>query len=146
MAKIFARDSYGCLVVSDCSKPDTLEDTLDWKKVMNEESVFVDGKKIPFILVQNKIDLIGDKMELEDIENQTKKLADDNEFIKYFMTSVKEDININETMNFLIANIIDRMEVYAASGGEVFADQKRKDTIRLRDTTFHTKDEKRNCC
>ena len=146
MAKIFSRDSHGCLVVSDCSKPETLDDTLDWKKVMNEESVFVDGQKIPFVLVQNKIDLIGDKAELEDIENQTKKLADDNEFIKYFMTSVKEDININETMNFLIANIIDRMEVYAASGGEVFADQKRKDTIRLRDSSLYTKDDKKSCC
>jgi hypothetical protein len=38
--------------------------------------------------------------------------AKENNFINFFRTSVKENINVNETMDFLISNIIDRMEKF----------------------------------
>ena len=146
MAKIFARDSHGCLVLSDSSKPETFQDTLDWKKVMNNESVFVDGEKLPFILIQNKIDLIEEKKDLDEIEKKTKDLAEQNEFIKYFLTSVKENVNVEEAMNYLIGNIIDRLEVYAKNGGEVFSDQRRRSNITLRESSSKEKDKKNSCC
>ena len=144
MAKIFARDSHGCLVLSDCSKPETLKDTLDWKNVMSEESSFVDGKKLPFVLVQNKIDLIENKTQLDEVEKNTKNLADNNDFIKYFMSSVKENVNIDEVMNFIIGNIVDRLEVYTENGGDFFPDSKRNKSFALKDITI--KDEKSSCC
>jgi small GTP-binding protein len=147
MARIFARDSHGCLVVSDGSKPETFKDTLEWKNVMNKEGVFIDGKNLPFVLIQNKIDLI-EKDKLAEIENQTKELAENNEFVKYYMSSVKENINVNEAMDFLIGNIIDRLEVYAQNGGEVFPEQKRnKSVITLKDYPSSSgRDKKSNCC
>jgi small GTP-binding protein len=146
MAKIFSHDSHGCLVLSDCSKPETLKQTLDWKNVMSEESSFVDGKKLPFVLVQNKIDLIQSKEELDEVEENTKDLANNNDFVKYFMTSVKENVNIEETMLFIIGNIIDRMEDYAAKGGDIFPDERRKYTVSLNDPSFNIKDKKESCC
>ena len=146
MAKIFARDSHGCLVISDCTKKETLEETLDWKKVINEESNFVDGQKLPFILIQNKIDLIKDKMELEDIENDTKKIGENNEFIKYFMSSVKENINIDNAMEYLIGNIVDRLEIYANSGGICFAEQLKTNTIKLHECPTILEENKKKCC
>ena len=145
LAKIFARDSHGCLVVSDCTKENTFSDCLEWKKVMNQEGIFPDGQKLPFVLVQNKIDLIEEKMELEDIEEKTKNVAENNDFIKYYMASVKENINIEEAMTFLIGNIVDRLEIWVKNGGEVFADQRRKNTIRLDDGSS-IKDKKTSCC
>ena len=147
MAKIFARDSHGCLVVSDCSKPETFKDTLDWKNVMSNESTFVDGKKLPFVLIQNKVDLIEEKEKLDEIEAQTKELAENNEFEKYFMTSVKDNINIEETMNYFIEYIVERLEEYAQNGGEVFFDQRRKSSITLNNSSIVSKgDPKNNCC
>ena len=146
MAKIFARDSHGCLVLSDCTKPESFQDTLDWKNVMNKESIFIDGEKLPFVLVQNKIDLIEEKKDLDEIENKTKDLAEQNEFIKYFLTSVKENVNVEETMNYLIGNIIDRLEEYSKNGGNVFSDQRRNSNITLRETSSNGKDKKNNCC
>ena len=146
MAKIFARDSHGCLVLSDCTKPESFQDTLDWKNVMNKESVFVDGEKLPFVLVQNKIDLVEEKKDLDEIENKTKELSEENEFVKYYLTSVKENVNVEETMNYLIGNIIDRLEVYAKNGGEVFNDQRRRSNITLRETSSKGKDKKNSCC
>ena len=145
MAKIFARDSHGCLVLSDCTKPESFQDTLDWKNIMNKESVFVDGEKLPFVLVQNKIDLIEEKKDLDEIENKTKELSEQNEFVKYYLTSVKENVNVEETMNYLIGNIIDRLEEYAKKGGEVFNDQRKRSNITLR-ASSNAKDKKSNCC
>ena len=146
MAKIFARDSHGCLVLSDCTKPESFQDTLDWKNVMNKESVFVDGEKLPFVLVQNKIDLIEEKKDLDEIENKTKELSEENEFVKYYLTSVKENVNVEETMNYLIGNIIDRLEEKKKNGGEVFNDQRRRSNITLRETSSKGKDKKNSCC
>jgi len=146
MAKIFARDSHGCLVLSDCTKPESFQDTLDWKNIMNKESVFVDGEKLPFVLVQNKIDLIEEKKDLDEIENKTKELSEQNEFAKYYLTSVKENVNVEEAINYLIGNIIDRLEEYAKKGGEVFNDQRKRSNITLREASSNAKDKKNNCC
>ena len=145
MAKIFSRDSHGCVVFSDCTKPETLQETSEWKKLISDESTFVDGKKLPFVLVQNKIDLIKDNMELEEAENQAKNWSEKNEFINYFMTSVKENVRVDDVMNFLLGNIVDRLEEFVANGGEFFADQRRKSTIKLREAPSF-KEKKNSCC
>ena len=95
MAKIFTRDSHGCIVINDLSKKDNINETMKWKKVVYDESAFIDGDKLPFILIQNKIDLLeGDKDYLNEVMNESQKLVDNGDFIGYFMTSVKENINI----------------------------------------------------
>ena len=148
MMNIFAKDTYGCLVLTDCTDKSTLDDGLEWRNVMNEVSYFPDGKSIPFILIHNKIDLIQDKIELEEIENNIKNFSENNNFTNYFMTSVKENIKVDDAMKFLIENIIDRLEIYAGNGGEVFADQIKRETIRLRSEDFISVEEKKknDCC
>ena len=131
MAKIFARDSHGCVVVSDSTDLKTLEDTLNWKNIVSEEAEFIDGGKIPFILVQNKVDLIENRENFNKIENDTKKISEDNNFNKYFMTSVKKNINVEESMIFLIEKIIEKLEECASNGNIVFNEQKIKNTIKI---------------
>ena len=146
MAKIFSRDSHGCFVVSDVTKNNTLLDTMNWKKVVNDESSFIDGNKLPFILIQNKIDLITDKQELDNIENETKNFSEKNEFNKYFMVSVKDNINVNESMSYLIENIVDRLEKYQETGHQVFVAPKRRDTALLRNSYLRSKSCNKTCC
>lgn len=50
-----------------------------------------------------------------------------NEFDNFFRTSVKMDINITETMNYLIETIIDRMEKYSKMTGAPIGQKKRRD-------------------
>ena len=144
MAKIFSRDSHGCIVISDSNDIKTLEDTLNWKKLVSEEADFIDGGKLPFVLVQNKIDLIENRDDFEKIENETKEISENNFFDKYFMTSVKQNVNVEESMTFLIEKIIERLEKYAANGNIVFNEQKPRDTIKIRNTV--RKREKKKCC
>lgn len=147
MAKIFSRDSHGCIVLSDSTNKETLNDTIKWKKVVNDESSFIDGEKLPFILVQNKIDLLTNKEEIDLIENETKNVCLNESFTKYFLISVKENVNVDESMNYLLDNIIQRLEKYAKQSGDenIFNDIRRKDTIKIRSFN-HTKNNKHDCC
>ena len=145
MAKIFARDSHGCVVLSDSTNIKALEDTLNWKNLVSQETNFIDGEKLPFILVQNKIDLIENREDFVKIENETKTICEDNNFEKYFMTSVKLNVNVEESMTFLIDKIIKRLEKYAQSGNIVFNEQKQRNTITVRNTNIR-ENKKKNCC
>ena len=145
MAKIFTRDSHGCIVINDISKKDNFNETMKWKKVVYDESAFIDGDKLPFILIQNKIDLINtDNEYLNKVINDSQKLVDNNEFIGYFMTSVKENINIDEPIKYLIDNIIDRLEKY--NSNHDLNERKSRDTYRLENKKEKNKKNKKDGC
>ena len=147
MAKIFTRDSHGCIVINDISKKDNFNETMKWKKVVYDESAFIDGDKLPFILIQNKIDLLeGDKDYLNNAMNESQKLVDNGEFIGYFMTSVKENINIDEPIKFLIDNIIDRLDKFQSSGNHDYNVSKMRNTYRLENNNKKDKNKKDGCC
>ena len=149
MAKIFTRDSLGCIVINDISKKDIINGTMKWKKVVYEESAFIDGDKLPFILIQNKVDLIeNDKEYLNIAMNDSQKLVDNGDFIGYYMSSVKENINIEEPIKFLIDNIIDRLEKYHANENNDLKESKARKTYRLENNNKKDKDKnkKDGCC
>jgi small GTP-binding protein len=146
MAKIFTRDSHGCIVVSDITKKESLEETMKWKKVVNDESAFIDGDKLPFIFIQNKVDLIKDDQEyLNQIINETKKIAEDNQFLGYYITSVKENVNVEEPIKFLIENIIDRLEKYYSEANNNYSESKGRKTYTLEKNDKNNKKDG-GCC
>ena len=63
---------------------------------------------MPCVLVQNKIDLVDENI----VKNDKKFIdfANKNNFIKCFRTSVKKNINIDKTMDFLIEYIITKLD------------------------------------
>ena len=105
--KIFAKDSHGIVLVSDLTT--TKEDIIKWKESINEVSTFIDGRKLPTILVENNIDLIDNREEDDPTFNEFWK---ENNFIGGFKVSSRTWKNINESMDFLIHNIIYRMEAF----------------------------------
>ena len=68
-------------------------------------------------MVENKADLLEG-----DVENdpELKEFATNNEFCGCFRTSAKTGLNISEAMEYLIKNIIKRMEDMQSKGNEVF--------------------------
>ena len=144
MAKIFSKDSHGCVIISDSTNLKTLEDTLNWQKLVSDETRFLDGGKLPFILVQNKVDLIENREEFEKIENETKNICQFNNFEKYFMTSVKQNVNVEEAMSYLIEKIVERLEKYAEDGNIIFNEQKKRGTIKIRNSSANNN--KKDCC
>ena len=120
--------------------------TLRWKGSVDEVASFVDGGKLPCLLVENKADLLeGDNPgESSDL----KSFAETNGFCGSFRTSAKTNLNVNESMQFLINNIIQRMEAVQSKGKEVFSDERKivnLDPIKHNESGQKRK-QKKDCC
>lgn len=146
ITKIFAKDAHGCIVMSDATNISTRDSTLVWKSSVDEAAVFIDGGKLPCVLVENKCDLLPE----DSSENGLKEFAEKNEFIGSFRASAKVGTNINESMDFLIRNIIKRLEDMSAKGNtEAFSTQRKN--VQLDPEKHPTvqkggRNRKGNCC
>ena len=145
MAKIFARDSHGCIVVTDISINENPTEIFKWKEIVSEESSFIDDEKIPFILIGNKIDLIKTEENKKIIEEKTRNICNNYGFMNYFLTSAKEGINIDESMKYLLDHIIERFEKFCEDNEKEFG-QKRKDTLKLDSEKHKIRRIESDCC
>ena len=120
ITKIFAKDAHGCVVVSDITNEKTLEATIKWKNSVDDSTRFLDGDYLPSVLVRNKVDLINnnDDNNTNEDDERVKEFAEKNNFINIFKTSAKMGIGIDECMNYLIENIIERIEKFKEKEGK----------------------------
>ena len=107
VTKLFAKDAHGVVVMSNACNIQSREDSIKWKKSI-EELKFFDGKELPCILVENNIELLPDD---EHNDSSFEEFWKNNGFMKGFRVSSKTGENINESMEFLIKKIIKRMEI-----------------------------------
>ena len=147
MAKIFARDSHGCLIFTDINSNESDEEIVKWKEIIDEESAFIDDGSIPFILIINKIDLIENDEEKYNLINEKfKNISEKYDFLNYYLTSGKKNINVDESMTFLLENIIDRIQKYCNENNQVIGNQKRKDTVLLKKNNERKYRKEAECC
>ena len=92
ITKMYIDDIKGAVVICDGK---SLDNALRWKSIVDD--------KIPCVLVENKIDLLPKEEQIND--KRLKEFAIANGFDAAFKVSVKEDVNVNESMNFLIHKI-----------------------------------------
>ena len=143
ITKIFAKDSHGCIVVSDIMNEKSLEETIKWKKSVDETAKFVDGEVLPSILLRNKVDLLeGNETNDDDKVNEFAKA---NNFSNVFKTSAKMGIGINESIEYLVSTIVDRMEKCEAEGKNI--NEKDRKSIVLQNSKPNKENEKiEGCC
>ena len=106
--------------------------TIKWKNAIDENSKFKDGSNLPCLLIQNKIDLVNES-EIKD-DAYLKSFSSKNNFVKCFRTSVKKNINVNESMDFMIeyiANKLFSIEEKKNSGNKKENSSKKLKTIIL---------------
>ena len=146
ITKIFSKDSHGCIVLSDITDKSTLEISKKWKNTVDETARFLDGTNIPSILIRNKIDLLENEDNNDD-EEEMKDFCEKNKFLRCFKTSAKTGTNIDEAMNFLISNIIDKMEALVQSGTNPFEKDRKSMVLQ---SAKHSENNKENngmgCC
>ena len=107
---------------------------------------FYDDGHLPAVLVENKVDLLPPE-EQDDITTLN-EFAQNNGFNGCFRTSAKTGKNISESMEFLIKDIIKRLEEINSKGGDV----NNRQSVAL-DPDKHNKEadakrkqEKSGCC
>ena len=120
--------------------------TLRWKGSVDEVASFVDGGKLPCLLVENKADLL--EVDNPGESSDLKSFAESNGFCGSFRTSAKTNLNVNESMQFLINNIIQRMEAVQSKGNEVFSAERKNvnlDPVKHNESGQKRK-QKKDCC
>ena len=83
---------------------------------MDEAVAFYDDGVLPSVLIQNKVDLLPS--EEEDNTEELNEFCKQNGFNGGFRTSAKTGKNISESMEFLIKEIIKKLEELSANGND----------------------------
>eukprot|EP00293_Proteomonas_sulcata_P006577 CAMPEP_0184326678 /NCGR_PEP_ID=MMETSP1049-20130417/142688_1 /TAXON_ID=77928 /ORGANISM="Proteomonas sulcata, Strain CCMP704" /LENGTH=131 /DNA_ID=CAMNT_0026648881 /DNA_START=225 /DNA_END=620 /DNA_ORIENTATION=+ len=107
MTRVYFRDATAALVVFDVTRHPTLESVRVWKEDIDTKLKLPDGSKIPAVLLANKCDLAAAEGINEDTLN---KLVDEEAFIGWFLTSAKDDKNINEAADLLVDKAIENFD------------------------------------
>jgi len=116
--------------------------TLKWKQSIDENAKFFDGGDLPCVLIQNKVDLLPEQ-EWNNV-SELKEFSEKNKFLGFFRTSAKLGIKINESMEFLIRNIIERL---SKSSKEVLENDRKSIVIQSKPYSSNYKEKlKDNCC
>ena len=127
-SRVFTKGAHGSLILYDAENQESFENTIKWKKSIDDNTTFVDETPLPITLVQNKIDLV-DPENLDKDEEELKKFVEENRFLTFSRTSCKNKQNINETMDHLLSNIIDRLEEYHKKNNLPMDDNKRTSIV-----------------
>ena len=102
ITKAYYRGAQACVLVFSTTDRASFEAIENWKSKIEEEV----GSNIPLVLVQNKIDLLDDAVvEQEEADSLAKRLK-----LRFYRTSVKEDLNINEVFKYLAEKHIQKMQ------------------------------------
>nr|XP_018917622.1 PREDICTED: ras-related protein Rab-32-like [Bemisia tabaci] len=103
MTRVYYKHAIGAVVVFDVSRMGTFKTVVKWLTDLREKVALYDGSPVPVVLLANKCDIAGAAIPTETI----KKFCRDHGIEKWFPTSAKEDINIDEAMDYLIDRALD---------------------------------------
>ncbi len=104
MTRVYYKEAYAALVVMDASREleQSFEDVLKWKRDIDRK-VYIPGttEPIPTVLLVNKADLAADVS-----KQKIQAFCDEHKFVKYFLTSAKDGMNVEESGQFLVDHIM----------------------------------------
>jgi len=106
LTRMYYKEARGAFVVFDVFREKTFEAVLKWKADIDSKVTLPDGRVIPVVLLANKCDLTDKTIDLDEF---CKKHG----FEKWFLTSAKEDIGINEASRCLVQKILENDESYS---------------------------------
>ena len=108
VTKIFAKDAHGAVIMSNACNVSSRDETIFWKNSLDEKAKFEDGKELPCILVENNIELLPE----DSVDDPTlDEFCKEHGFLKGFRVSARKGINVTESMEYLIKQIIKRKEI-----------------------------------
>ena len=139
VTKIFCQYTQGIILFCEVNKIETRNDTIKWKECIQKN---IDLDKIPIILIENKCDLLGEnEKKFNENLNELNSFGENNKISKCFRVSALNGFNVEESINFLVNEIIDIQ-------GGTFT-QERKESIKLKKEVHQVqirKQENNKCC
>ncbi|XP_049452736.1 ras-related protein Rab-32 [Epinephelus fuscoguttatus] len=103
MSRVYYKGAMGAVVVFDITNSSTLEAASEWKQDLDSKVCLDSGCPIPAVLLANKCDLTGRD---RDLVSSLDSFCKDNNFMGWFETSAKDNINIDEAGAFLVRQMM----------------------------------------
>ncbi|KAM3143351.1 hypothetical protein pb186bvf_004412 [Paramecium bursaria] len=104
VSKLYVRGALGCVIVSDITDNNSLEQAIQWKNIVDEHTEH--ENKLPTYVVQNKVDLLSDRQKFQTIE-YLDDFAKKNGFTSSIQTSAKTGQGLKELFEGILAKITD---------------------------------------
>ncbi|CAF0848842.1 unnamed protein product [Rotaria sordida] len=105
MTHLFYKDAAGCLIVFDVSKSTTLiNGAVKWKIDFDNKVNIDNNNQVSCLLIGNKCDLVKDGIVVS--ETHMTEFCRKHKFIRWYETSARENINIEESILFLVKEIM----------------------------------------
>ncbi|KAI8374134.1 P-loop containing nucleoside triphosphate hydrolase protein [Radiomyces spectabilis] len=146
MTRVYYKEALGAFVVYDVTRPNTFDGVTRWKNDIDTKVTLPEawgGGKIPVVLLANKSDLVqeghGQHVNAAEMDSFCKDLG----FIKWFETSAKDNINIEEAARHLITAILNIEE---ESGVDALALGEESDRVHLDQNKQQHNNSGSNCC
>jgi len=106
MTRVYYKEAVGAMIVFDVTRVSTFEAVAKWKADIDAKVTYgVDEKPIPVVLLANKCDLA--KEGFVKTANEMDKYVKENNFLSWFETSAKDNINIDKAAKCLVAHILE---------------------------------------
>jgi small GTP-binding protein len=105
MTRVYYKEAIGALIVFDVTRIGTFEAVQKWKNDIDAKVYLPpDDRPIPVVLLANKCDLAKEGI----VQNPAlmEKYCQENNFIGWFETSAKDNVNIDKAVNFLISGVL----------------------------------------
>lgn len=102
MTRVYYKDAHACIVMFDLEQKMTFQNAVRWKKDLDSKCQLADGSLVPCLLLANKCDLGHRAVEQDEVEEMCKE----HDFLGWSETSVKEGTMIEESMSYLIEEMM----------------------------------------
>ena len=142
ITSVFCRDAHGFIFCCDALVKKSREDIITWKKSL--ENV-LDTSDIPLIILENKCDLLGKENDYNKNIEELKKFSEENNFLGAFRTSALNGYNINNAINFLVDEIINKVEKEEEENKKLNNKENGRKSLRLNEINVQ-KAKSNKCC
>lgn len=135
---MYIRGCLGCILVADATNEKTLKSLVEWKRIIVENLDYTgEDYRSPFIVLENKADLIkSSETEYSDVfkqkEMSLEEFVKENGINKGFLTSAKDNLNLDEAFSYLSDRILEQLEENPKKDKESNFDTVRNETLKYK--------------
>ena len=135
---IFCKNTNGVVLCCEINDKNTLNNTIIWKNSIEQN---IDVTNVPMIIIQNKCDLLGSELEYNKGIEELKEFTERNGIKNCFRTSAMTGFGIQESMEYLIQEIIKVTEFR-----ENEYDNENREPVAISDKPRTIRGKKNGCC
>ncbi|XP_076327266.1 ras-related protein Rab-32-like isoform X1 [Tachypleus tridentatus] len=110
MTRVYYKEAVGAFIVFDVTRTETFNAVLKWKNDLDSKVRLPDGSIVPCVLLANKCDML--KEGVVNDPSLMEEFCQDNGFIGWYLTSAKDNINIENATKCLVSEIVKNQSLF----------------------------------